>query len=55
MSTSVHKQKNDVESMNLAVSIAGKASVGGIVYNNNFNNTVSASISGTHLIYPLMK
>lgn len=40
--------KDDVESMNLAVSIAGKASVGGIVYNNNFNNTVSASISGTH-------
>ena len=38
--------KDDVESINLAVQGGGSASVGGIVYNNNYLNTVNAGIEG---------
>ena len=38
--------KDDVESINLAAQGAGTASVGGIVYNNNYLNTVNAGIEG---------
>ncbi len=38
------KAKDDVESINLAAQGAGTASVGGIVYNNNYLNTVNAGI-----------
>ena len=40
------KAKDDVESINLAAQGAGTASVGGIVYNNNYLNTVNAGIEG---------